>query len=276
MVFERFKRGLRMDLESLKVLARHPRMMVLPLVSAIAVVLAWAAVFLPLFFAVPDLFEQEGILLVVGLALYFLSFFIAFLFEAALIDAAADHFRGDEVNLRASLKEVWGRKGVILVWAIIAGTVGLILRAIAQRMGIIGRIIISAIGLVWNLATLLVLPTLIYEDVGAWEGLKRSARRFKENWGEVAAGHVGMGVLFMLIGFGVFLLGIGLFMLLAPLGMAGIATAVIIFIILVALVALAGAAAHGVFVAALYTYIQTGEVPSAYTREHIEQPYVEA
>lgn len=274
-MFESLKRGFRMDLESLKLLARFPQLLVLPLVSGLLIIGAWAAVFLPLFFGVPDLLAQEGLLLVAGLTLYFTSFFIAFLFEAALVDAAADHFRGDEVSVKASLAEAWTRKGPLFVWAVIAGTVGLILRLIAQRMGIIGRIVISAIGLVWNLATLLVIPTLLYEDVGAWDGLKRSVTRFKENWGEVASGHIGMGVLFMLIGFGAFLLGIGAIFGLSALGPVGVVAGVLILVTLLVLVGLASIAAKGVFTAAVYTYIQTGEVPQTYTREHIERPFVE-
>lgn len=276
MVLDRFMRGLRMGWESLKVIRRFPRLLVLPLVAGILVVTMWAAVFLPLFLSggVDVLEQSQGLVIVLFLALYFASFFVAFLFEAALIDAAADHFRGEEVNVRASLRQVWGRKGPIFVWAILAGTVGLVLRAIASRGGIVARLVISFIGLLWNLASLLVLPTLIYEDVGAWEGLKRSVGRFKETWGETTAGHVGIGFLFGLLGLGVALVAFLLFLGLAPLGVAGIVVAVSVSIVLFALVALGQAAAHGIFVAALYTYVQTGEVPSAYTREYIERPYV--
>lgn len=274
-MFESIKRGFRMDLESLKLLAEFPQLLVLPLVSGLLIIGAWAAVFLPLFFGVPDLLAQEGLLLVAGLTLYFTSFFIAFLFEAALVDAAADHFRGDEVSVKASLAEAWTRKAPIFVWAVIAGTVGLVLRLIAQRMGIIGRIVISAIGLVWDLATLLVIPTLLYEDVGAWDGLKRSVTRFKENWGEVASGHIGMGVLFMIIGFLAFLLGIGAIFALSSLGLAGVVVGILLLVTLLVLVGLAAIAAKGVFTAAVYTYIQTGEVPRTFTQEYVEKPFVE-
>lgn len=274
-MFESIKRGFRMDLESLKLLRKFPKLLVLPLVSGLLIIATWAAVFLPLFFAVPDLLAQEGMLLVAGLTLYFASFFVAFLFEAALVDAAADHFRGDEVSVKASLAEAWTRKGPIFVWAVIAGTVGLILRMIAQRMGIIGRIVISAIGLVWELATLLVIPTLLYEDVGAWDGLKRSVTRFKENWGEVASGHIGMGVLFGLIGLGAFILGLGAIFGLAALGPVGYLLGGLILVTLLVLVGLAAVAAKGVFTAAVYNYVQTGEVPRTFTREHIERPFVE-
>ncbi len=43
-------------------------------------------------------------------------------------------------------------------YALIAATVGMILKAIEERAGFIGRIVIALIGAAWNVATFLVVP----------------------------------------------------------------------------------------------------------------------
>ncbi len=61
-----------------------------------------------------------------------------------------------------------------------------------------------------------------------------------------------------------------LFLLLSPLGAAGIAIAIGIGVLLVAGVALVFAAMDGIYKAALYNYASTGEVPTLFTDDTIQ------
>ena len=72
------------------------------------------------------------------------------------------------------------------------------MRWLSQR-GFIGRIVSSLIGLGWNLATFLVIPVLVVEDVGPVEGFKRRARMLKDTWGEQIAGNISSGLIFGLM-----------------------------------------------------------------------------
>ena len=59
---------------------------------------------------------------------------------------------------------------VLLPWAIVSATVSLVLRAIEERAGIVGRIVVGLVGLAWSLVTFLVLPILVVERLGVGRG----------------------------------------------------------------------------------------------------------
>lgn len=46
----------------------------------------------------------------------------------------------------------------------------------------------------WTLATFLIVPVLVVEDVGPVDGLKRSTTLLKRTWGEQIAGNAGIGL----------------------------------------------------------------------------------
>ena len=76
------------------------------------------------------------------------------------------------------------KMGTIAGYALIAATVGMILRAIQERVGFIGRIIVGLLGVGWTVATYLVVPVLVTRDVGPIDAVKESAGWLKKTWGE--------------------------------------------------------------------------------------------
>jgi hypothetical protein len=83
-----------------------------------------------------------------------------------------------------------------VVYALIAATVGTLLRAIAERVGIIGRLIVGLVGVGWTVATALVVPILAAENVGPVEAIGRSVDLIKKSWGENIIGNAGIGIVF--------------------------------------------------------------------------------
>jgi len=53
---------------------------------------------------------------------------------------------------RDGIELAWERKATILQWALVAATLGVILRTLEERLGIFGRIIMRIIGVAWTLA----------------------------------------------------------------------------------------------------------------------------
>ena len=95
------------------------------------------------------------------------------------------------------------KMGAILQYAAIAATVGMILRALEERAGFIGRMVIGLIGLSWTMATYLTVPVLVTKDVSAIDAVKESAEVFRKTWGEQMVANVGIGfatfVIFLLM-----------------------------------------------------------------------------
>ena len=79
----------------------------------------------------------------------------------------------------------------------LSATVSLVLRAIEERSGIVGRIVGSLVGLAWSLVTFLVLPVLVIEQIGPIQAVKRSAELFKHTWGENMIANAGIGIVAM-------------------------------------------------------------------------------
>jgi len=149
------------------------------------------------------------------------------------------------------------RVGGILPWAIVSATVSIILRAIEERAGFVGRIVGALAGVAWSLVTFLVIPVLVIEGVGVRDAVSRSGALFKKTWGENVAAQVGFGILgivamipaILVIALGVSMGGsLGLILLFAAIAYALVAAMVL-------------SALNGVFQTALYRYaagIDTG------------------
>jgi len=133
----------------------------------------------------------------------------------------------------------------------------LVLRALAERFGAIGRIVAGFAGLAWGVATYLVVPVLIFEKIGPWAAVKRSGSLLRQTWGEAAGGYLTLGAIFVLLA----LPGV-LFLVVGGLigGIVGLLVGVAIAVVYWLLLGLLGAAAQSILVTALYRYATTGKL----------------
>jgi hypothetical protein len=160
----------------------------------------------------------------------------------------------------------------ILGYALISATVGVILRAIAERNKIIGQIVSSILGAVWGIVTYLVVPVLVTEDVGPVDAIKRSGSLLKKTWGEQIIGNFSIGAVFGLLILGAIIgLGIPLALLIAATGsvIVAILGGVLIVLVVVGL-SLLSSALGGIYTAALYRYAVEGQVSAQFSPELIQ------
>ena len=244
---------------SWNVLREDKHLAVLPLLSALS-----ALVVALLFFGPVALIAHNGaqgsskpLAWILGVVGYLVVTFVVVFFNAALVFAADKRLRGEPVTIGEAVHAAGARAHVLLPWAVLSATVSLVLRAIEERSGIVGRIVGSLIGLAWALVTFLVLPVLVVEQCGPIEAVKRSAALFKRTWGENMIANAGIGLVALAATFvGVIpcllLVAVG-----GPVGGIGIALAVA-WVIGVQLVA---ATLTGIFQIALYRFATDGTVP---------------
>ena len=204
---------------------------------------------------------------------YVAQYFVIIFANSALVGAAMIRLRGGDPTLGDGFRIALSRVGTIFGYALIASTVGMILRALAQkRENFLGRLVISLIGMAWNLATFLVVPVLVVEDVGPFEAIRRSSQLLKKTWGEQIAGNFGIGGVFGLISIG-YALVLGV-----PLGYLGVALeAPVLFLVLIALLivgfvilGLLSSTLSGIFAASVYRYAAEGAT-DAYIRPELVQ-----
>ncbi len=201
-MFERLQRSWDLALQCLEVLRNDKSLLLLPLFSGIALVLIVGTFAVPLMPLAMALSPKSGrppdhmLLYILLFMFYFVQFSVMNFFNTALVEVAMQGFDGKEATVRDGLQRAWSRLPEILLYSVIAATVGTLLRAIEERVGFIGRIVVGLIGFVWAVATALVVPVLAAEDVGPFEAINRSAELIKKAWGEQIIGNVGIGLVF--------------------------------------------------------------------------------
>src|SRR2546421_7526637 len=198
--FERLRVGWQLTKVSLGVLRKEKGLVLLPFLSLLITGAVWLLFFITiLFFTAPsDVFGFW--LFYVGLAIvYFVTFFVSIYFNAAVMGAAMIRLNGGDPTISDGLKVARENVRRIAGWALVSATVGLILRAIAERFGFLGRIIAGALGAAWGIVTYLVVPVLIFEKIGPWAAVKRSGSLLRQTWGEAAGGYLSLGGIIVLL-----------------------------------------------------------------------------
>lgn len=198
-------------------------------------------------------------------AFYLVQYFVIVFFNTALAGCALRHLRGEPTRLSDGLALARSRWASILGYALIAATVGLILRALQERLGLLGRLVVGLLGLAWTVATFLVVPVLASQDVGPVDAVKRSVGLLKRTWGENLIGNVGLGAASGLITLLAMLLGALLIGGAVALhSLPALVTAVVVVVVALVLLSLVQASLQGIYAAALYRYGEGGEAGAGF------------
>ena len=260
----------------------NPSLMVYPFISVLAVIVLMIFVLLPglsgtLFVLYkmgivgPD--HQDAWQAYLGAIPFLLIVQWVSIYISAMFYASADAaLKGEKLGYKAAAKEIWQHRAAITKWALFAGIVGVIIRYLEDKLGLLGLIVLRLLGIAWALATVFVVPTLVRKDMGPIDTLRHSANLFKKTWGENFTAQFSMGIF---SAFGIFAAILMVFGLVSfySLGIVNLVTAILLGV-LVALVAWLFisyiVALQTIFTAALYRYAETGDYVGPYTAEIIQ------
>ncbi|MFI4958994.1 MAG: DUF6159 family protein [Lysobacterales bacterium] len=207
-------------------------------------------------------------------AFYLVQYFVIIFFQTALTGVALMHLRGEPTSVAAGFALARSRLPHIFGYALIAATVGLVLRMIQERLGLIGRLVVGFLGLAWTVATFLVVPILVSEDVGPVDAVKRSVELLKRSWGENLIGNGGIGVVFGLLMVAAVLVGAVLIGgAVALQSVVAIVLAVTVVVLGFILLGLIQSSLQGIYAAALYRYAEAGEASVGFDQALLEQAF---
>jgi hypothetical protein len=264
----RIGRSMQLVGQSYRILMQDKELMVLPLISGIFVAGVAGTFFLAMGVGAREFDNQNPRHLAFTFALYVVTYAIGIFFQAAVIAGATERMRGGDPTVGSSLGAAWKRIGAIVAWAIVAATVGMLLRAIQERLGFLGKFIVGLVGVAWSLATFFVVPVLVLEDHSIRESFTRSVDTFKKAWGESMVGSVSIGAIGVM----------GWILLVAVSGLIAMAgagwLALVAFFSGAVLLVVLTSALQGVYVASLYQYATTGAAPTGFDRSVLEQAFV--
>lgn len=258
------------------VLRSDKELIVFPIVSGIASLLVFALFAVPLWISgyFDRLNDGTSSARVTGFIVLFLMYVVLYTVinycNAALVGAALIRLRGGDPTASDGFKIASQRMGPIVGYALVGATVGVALQALRERAGFVGQLVAWLGQTAWNVATFLVIPVLVVEDVGPIEAVKRSTALLKRTWGEQIVGNAGIGLVFGLVAVAVVIAGGIAVALAAATGMVAlIVLAVVIAAALFAAVIAVGAALKGIFTAALYRYAAEGQTDGYFANDLI-------
>lgn len=201
----------------------------------------------------------------IGLFLFYLvTYTVAIYFNTGLVGCALIHMDGGNPTLSDGFKIANQRLGNIIGYAALSATVGVVVRFLQERGGIVGNIVAGLGGFAWNVATFLVIPVLVVQNINPLEAVKKSAGLLRDTWGEQLTGDFSIGGIFFLIYLAVMILMGGLAFLIgsATESAAAVVTIIVIAVIMMLIIGLIQGALTSIFTAAVYRYADVGDVPS--------------
>jgi len=274
----KFSRSWELVKQSFAILRSDKQLMLFPVLSAVACLIVTAIiatggamVMLPAMTSAAASGEhftpnQSPAFLLGIFSLYVANYFVIVFFNVALVGVANSRLMGGTWTVRDGLELAWARKGTILQWAFVAATVGVILRTLEERLGLIGRIIMRVIGIAWTLACYFVVPVLAFEGLTPVAAFKRSSKLFRDTWGEKVIGGFSLSLISLLLA----LPGIGLWIAAIALGgVKGMIFGAALMILYFLMLSVFMSAVQGIFNAALYRYACFKQVPPAFSQELI-------
>jgi hypothetical protein len=211
--------------------------------------------------------NQSPLFLLGMFTMYVANYFVIVFFNVALVGVANSRLMGGNWTFRDGIELAWARKGTILQWAFVAATVGMILRTVEERLGLIGRLVMRIIGVAWALACYFVVPVLAFEDLSPIAAIKRSSKLFRDTWGEKVIG----GLSFSLVSLVLMLPGFGLwFVALVLGGIKGLLAGFALLTLYLLMLSVIMSAVQGIFNAALYRYACFQQVPPAFDADLVK------
>ena len=263
-IFRRFKIGFGMARRSGRVLRSHPKLLVFPLIGGISGIAFLVTLFGSLFLA-DSLLDGGAVVYVALFAAYLVQTFIASFFTAALVAATRTVFEGGDPSIRGALATAWERKLPILIWSIIAATVGVLIRMIESQDNLVAQIIAGIFAVAWSVMTYFVVPVIVFRDPSATEMLKESGRTFKDTWGESLGAMGAIDIVTVLLAIVAVALGGVTFVATTGLGAVQLLATVLIGGTAVVFALLLGKTLSGIAKTALYVYTTDSAAP-----EHFE------
>jgi hypothetical protein len=261
---DRISRSFALVGQSFRLLMQDKELVILPLMSGIVmivVVLSFFVAFFDFNIEAAKAIDTNDPLAYLPLFLFYtVTYFVGTFFQAAVVAGAMERMRGGDPTVSSALGAAGRHVGKIFGWALLAATVGTILRAIADRVPFVGKIVIGLIGAAWSIATFFVVPVLVLEDRSVTDSVKRSTELLKRAWGEAAVGTIGLGAASFVAWIGLIVVA-GVLIALDPLVGIGIGVAGAIGLVIVF------PALQGVYLASLYQYASGSDQLGGFDRD---------
>ena len=267
--FATIGRGWEMSKLSMAVVKKDPELLVYMIIAGVMSLACLVGMSMPQFLEMEWAVNPDGSFTGAYLGFTFVAYMvlsiIVVFWNCAIIANANIRLTGGDPKFADGVNAALKRLPIIIVWGIIAGTVGLLLKflegvarssdhpaaaALATVIHIIG-------GLAWWVMTFFMIPHLILENKSIGDALKASKTTFFDTWGENIVSGLGIGAIAFLFGIPIVALTIGMTIVAGPVGL-------LLGAVLIGLLIAWANAAEQVAVVALFRYAKDKKMPQIY------------
>jgi len=267
--FATIGRGWEMSKLSMAVVRKDPELLVYMIIAGVMSLACLVGMSMPQFLEMEWAVNPDGSFTNTYLGFTFVAYMvlsiIVVFWNCAIIANANIRLTGGDPKFADGVNAALKRLPIIIVWGIIAGTVGLLLKALEgaarssdnDAMRALASVIHFLGGLAWWVMTFFMIPYLILEGQSVGDALKSSKKTFFSTWGENITSGLGIGLIAFLIGIPLVMVTIALTAVAGPVGLFFGAIAIGL------LIAWANAAEQ-VAVVALYRFAKDGQMPKIY------------
>ena len=211
---------------------------------------------------------SEGGALVGTFLSYMAIAIITVFWNAAIIASAHERMTaGTNPSFSYGIKQAMKCLPQIVIWGLISGTVGLIIRALESirldsknpGMAIVGGIISLIIRVSWWITTFFVVPMIVLDKISIGESMSKSPELFEQTWGEDVVSSVGTGIINILVCLLIVVICLPLAVFFAE--WFGLGLGILLMFVGIAVSVLFFSACEAVNRASLYYFAKTGESP---------------
>lgn len=281
---DKFSRSWEITKLTFSIIKKDKTMLLFPLLSSIFSILFVLALIVPAIF-LPFLTNgvvNEVTVFAILFVLYFGLAFLATFFNVCVVYYTKETFANKEVTFSNTLGFAFSNIGLIAAWALVSATVSVLIRVLenaTRRMGgigqIISRMILAGAAMGWAIATVFVIPSIVYDKKTPFAAIKQSVGVLRKTWGESLIRYVGLGMIQGLIT----ILGGALLLFLAFISFTISITLgiimLVVFVLFLVVVSLVFQIANDVFNTALFEFAQTGKVPSGYDQKSLQDAFAQ-
>jgi hypothetical protein len=191
-------------------------MLLAPLVLNIALAVPLNIALSVAYYFVPYEYQQGfvgHVLLGLGIfALYFVDYFCAGLNTSLVADQVTTGTASIGTALSRTLRASIG----ITIFAAVTALFDLAIHVANQRRDWIGRMIVGFLRSIWTTATYVIMPSMLLENLGFFDALRRSKQLMENDPTQVGVGVVGLGIVTWLLSLLTVFVGGAAFTVLSP------------------------------------------------------------
>lgn len=269
--FATVSRGWKMSKLSMSVVKKDPELIVYMFICGFLTLLAMIGMSMPQYLEQAWAIDSAGQMTPAYMGFVFVGYMtisiVVTFWNSAIVANSHIRLTGGDPKFMDGVSAAMSKIHIIILWGIIAGTVGLLLKVLNQAAreqkggAAVFAMILSAIGAaIWWMMTFFMIPHMIIEGKGLGESLKSSKQMFFKSWGENITSGLGIGIIGFFFIAVIAIITFGMVVALGPFWYIGIAIGALGIATALAWMN----AAEQVAVTALYLYSKNGEMPEIY------------